>query len=192
MSMLRRSLAEQRRILSQDALVQAPQLRRRIDAKLRAQRRAAGVVHPQRLGLLAGPVQRQHQLATQLLVEGVSLDEVVEPRGRHDAARRELGLHQRRLRLQTPGAQDGTHEISQWLSCHVREGLAPPEIECGPEGVHRGVRVTSGQLPASPVAEPLEAVDVDRLLRDGQDISSGRRDHGGGAAIERVGCQRAS
>lgn len=65
------------RVLAQDRHLQVADRRARIDAKVRGQDFAQPPGGGQRLGLAPSSVQRQHQLAVQLLVVGRTGDQLL-------------------------------------------------------------------------------------------------------------------
>ncbi len=67
-----------RRVLAQDLLLEVSQLARGLDAELLVEGPANRPVLPQRVGLPAAPIQRQHQLSTEPLPPWMLVDECLE------------------------------------------------------------------------------------------------------------------
>ena len=61
----------QGRVLAEDRQLKLPELRARLNRQLLGKQRAPGAVGFQRLGLAAGPVQREHQLPAEPLAQGM-------------------------------------------------------------------------------------------------------------------------
>jgi hypothetical protein len=126
-------LHPERGVLAQDRVVQGAQLGRRLDADLVDQRPAGLAIGLQRLGLAAGPVEREHPLRVQALAQRVlhqqrvdlGDDPVVAPGGELGVDG-ELGGGQPQL-LEAPdlGARERlVRHVDQRLAAEQRERLA--------------------------------------------------------------------
>jgi hypothetical protein len=118
------------RVLAEDPLLQPLQLLARFDPELLHQLRPRPAIGGQRVGLAAGPVQRQHQLSVEGFAEGVRTgqgfefgDQLAVP------AHLELGLDPLLQRgqpevLQTLGGSCG----KRWLP-NIHQWSPPPQCE---------------------------------------------------------------
>ena len=68
----------QRFVLGEDGPLEAAQLLARLQPELLVEKAAAGLVDGQRVGLPAGAVEGEHELATEPLAQRVLLDELLE------------------------------------------------------------------------------------------------------------------
>ena len=64
--------------MAEDGSLQVPQRTAGVDAQVGSQRPAHPVIDRQRISLPAGPVQRQHQLAVQLLIQRIGGDHLLQ------------------------------------------------------------------------------------------------------------------
>ena len=114
----------------QDPLLQEPELGARIDAKLIGHDAPHVLVGGEGVGLPAAAVQAQHQLRVELLLQGMSRDQLAQ--FCHDLtvpSQMQIGVDPRDQRLQPLVVQGGDLTEPQQLGRHVGEGLAPPQRE---------------------------------------------------------------
>ncbi len=116
--------------MRQDRALELLQGAARLEAELVAQQRTSLAIRLERVGLTALTVEREHQLSTQALLEGVRRDEALELGHVSGAvADRELGVdavHRRRQPKLLEPADVGLREVELG---DVREGLAAPQRE---------------------------------------------------------------
>jgi len=83
----------QGRVLAEDRQLELLELRARLDRQLLGQQRPPGTVGFQRLGLAAGPVEREHQLPAEPLAQGMLGHQVLQLRAQGSVpAERQLRL----------------------------------------------------------------------------------------------------
>lgn len=126
---------------------------------------ARPLVRAQRIGLAAGPVQRQHEEMPPVLPERLRIHH---RREFHDrlSVMPEVELERREL-LHRGEAQLGEScalVLGETPSGEVGEGHAAPETQCLAEGASGGRDVTVVARPSRREHELLEATGVDRLL----------------------------
>ncbi len=122
--------AGERGILLEHPGLQLLERRRGLEPERLDQRGAPGAEHLERLGLPAGAVERDHQLAAQALVERMLRHELLELG--HElgaAAELELGLEALLRDRQAQLAQALDHGTRERLEREIGERLAPPQGE---------------------------------------------------------------
>ena len=156
----RGGLDVQRRVLAQDRVVQAPQLRPRLDADLLDERAPGVPIGLQRLGLAPAPVQREHPLRVQPLAQGVLgqqridlADDLLVAAGGEVGVDGQLG---RRLRA-APRA-GGSPARANGSSARSASG-SPRNSASASRAAPAGSPASAARLASA--SEPLEAADVD-------------------------------
>ena len=166
------------RILGEHPRLELLQARARIEAELFDQRRTSLAERPQRIGLAAGAVQRQHQQLPQPLPQRVALAQRLQlPRHIAMAAQRQIGLD--------PGLDRGQRQLVQPRPLTERElgvgeldqRLVATQRERGVQRPRRRRRIAGHELAASLGDETLEADDVEIVGRDRERVAGiGRHD----------------
>ena len=160
--------AIERGILAQDRLLQAPQLRSRLQPE-RLDERVAGVAeHVERLGLPPRPVEREHQQRAQALAQRVLVDERAQPADRLAVAPRvevvlERQLGRRKVKLLEAADLRGRERLLE----HAGERGSVPERERLARQIATGSVAVRGAYD-----EPLEAQRVDRRRVDLQLVAA--------------------
>ena len=152
------------RILPEDRLLELLKRRARLDPQLFDEGATRVPVDVERLGLTSRPVEREHQLGTQPLAEGMFESERFELRGQLGVlAERELGLDPVLERGQAQLLEPHDFGFGKRLERQIRQRPAPPERECGGEPLS-GIRcVAVGERGTPLVDQALEAHEVDAL-----------------------------
>jgi hypothetical protein len=161
-------------VLAEDRLLELPQRRARLDPELVDEHPPRGLVGLERLGLPAGAVEREHQLAAETLPERVLGDERLELA--HKLGARTLGEPSVDQVFERGGVQlvEATGFVGgERLEREVRERRAAPERE-------RPAQLLNPLFPGGGLAlgrQPLEAAEVDLLWREVEEIAAGLREH---------------
>ena len=159
----------ERRVLLEDRALELPQRLAGLDAELLDERPARALVDGERVGLAAGAVERQHQLAADALAQWLLGDEALELADELDVApERELRVGAVFERRQPQLLQPQRLELRQ-----IR-GRSAPEVERPPERLGRPGRVSDRQRRAAGLRQALELEDVDRSGVDREAVA-GRR-----------------
>jgi hypothetical protein len=141
--------AGQGRVLAQDRGLQVAQRLARVDAEVVGEGLAQPVVRGQRVGLPAGPVQREHELPVDLLVERLLPGQPLQVRYQLGVlAERELGVDQRPLGVQPHLVQPARLLVRQGDAGQVGQRAAAPQRERGAQVPDPLGRV--GRAPALP------------------------------------------
>jgi hypothetical protein len=160
------------RILPQDRLVQLTQATSGLDAQLLDQHGACSPEGLQRLGLAAGAVQAQHQLATQALPQRMLPHQPFQLAGELGVTTGgELGVETLLQRRQTRLLQAGDLGLRERLVGQVGKRCSTPHRERLGQQPRRGQRLGFTGLGD----EPLEAREVELGRIDPQDIARGAR-----------------
>ena len=151
----------ERGVVTQDRLVQAPEIRSGLYADVRYEPAPRTRVGLERLGLATVAVQREHQLAGEMLASRVGGDERLQlAHERRVPAGREVGLHPRLQRGQPLLLEPRDLALHERLERQLREWRPAPQAQrvaqhrCGVDGV------AVLQCAASIVDHVLEALDV--------------------------------
>ena len=175
----RRRLDIQRRILPQDRPLELLERRAQVDPELVDEGPARVLVGLQGLRLPARPVQRRHQIPPQAFAERVLGDECLELADQLIVApEREVGVDPKLDRCQPDLVEPGDGRLGEALVGEVSERPAPPERQRVAEPLRRvGCQAASEQAP-SLVHQPLEAVEIERIGLDADDVAGrSRRQH---------------
>ena len=150
-------------VLAQDRRLERAQVRRRLDAEPFDERAVRVAVGGERVGLAAGAVERQHQLAAQALPQRMCLDQRLElPGDLGVAADREIGLDALAEAADPQILQPRDLGLREALVGDVGERRPAPQLERRAER-RRGVpRHAARQLLAPAPQLRLEAVGVER------------------------------
>jgi hypothetical protein len=135
----------QRTVLGEDGGLQLPELMTRFEPELVAQDVATVLEDAQRVGLPAGPVQREHQQAPQPLAQRMRRDELLELDD-HTLVptERELEVEPLLDHGEPQLGQSGDGRGRELLVREVGEGIAPPQrIRLGQQR-DRAARITVG------------------------------------------------
>ena len=180
------------RVLGQDGLFQPLQADAGLDPELVDQDLAGRPVGGQGVGLAARAVQGQHQLAVEVLAQGVQPDQRLQLG--HQlvvAAEGQLGLD--------PGLGGGHLELLDadqlrpgevGRGGHVGQCRTPPQGERLAQQVGRARRVAGGQGLAALAVQALEAVQVEALGVDPEQVAGVAGDQGAGRAGAVAGLDR--
>ncbi len=175
----------QGRVVRQQLLLQRAQLRAGLGAQLVDQHVPDRLVGRQRGGLLAVPVQGQHQQAVQPLAKGLLAGQLAQL-GDHLArpAQVQVRVDACLQRLQPQLGQPGPLAGGERVRGHPGQRLAPPQRQ-------RRVQLRSRVRPAARPGGGLpgrharrEPGHVHRLRRGPEQVSLRQRDQGGGAVAE--------
>jgi hypothetical protein len=168
-----RALDVERGILSQDRIVQAPELGPRLHADLVDQGPAGVLVGLQRLGLAAAAVEREHPLRVQPLTQRVASQQ------RFDlgddlqmAARSEVRLDGEARRGLAQALETRDLARRERLVRQVRERLPAEQRQ---RFARRVPGIPGGAVTARLGDQPLEAADVDQLRIDAQLVAASMR-----------------
>jgi hypothetical protein len=159
------TLELERGIVAQDRLLEALELRGRLDPELLDQRVACSAIGLERVGLPAGPVQREHQLAPRPLAQWVLAHECLQL-GDERTVVSELELRLEQL-LASGGAklfEARNLGLRERLERELGERRPTPERQCLAEHSRPSFGRAFWRLPD----EPLEAVGVDVVPIDGE------------------------
>ena len=164
----------ERRVVVEDLPFQCPQLRPGLEPQLLHAVQAALAIGVQRVSAAPAPVQGEHQLSAQPLVQRVRLDKRLEVG--HDlvvAAEGQVGIDPLLDGHETQSFEPGDLVLREPLVDEVHERRAPPHLERLAQARQRLVRPPRGAR-ALPVGDrPLEADDVDGLGRHLQHVAAG-------------------
>ena len=168
----------ERRVVGEDLLVQALQLRAGLDADLLHETGPCGAVGLECLRLPPGPVEREHPLAVQALAQRVLGDERVELAGQLGVtAGRQVGID-RRLRCPQPQVLEPADlrrgerlvgQVGEWLAAPQRQCLTRPRLLHEAFRSHRvDLSVHELERVAAAVGHDANAVAVERAseMRD--------------------------
>ena len=153
---------QERRVLTQHRRMQRLQVRTRVETELLGEPLLGLVVGRERVRLSAGSVQRHHELAGELLVEGVCGHHMPQPR--HDVTvlsqrerRRRRGLLGPHPKLGEPGDR-GRGEVR---GAQVVENVPTPEGQGVAQQRGRPIGFTDSERLLTPMDETLEDVRVE-------------------------------
>ena len=158
----------ERGIMPENGPLQLLERRAGIDPELVDERLSRDPVVLERLGLAAGPVQREHELRQQALAQGVLRDECLELR--HELGvlpEREVGVDPSLDRQQVQVLQAHDRRLRERLEGEIRKGRPAPE----PERLAQQPGGCGGICRGSLLEEPLEAADVELLRVDPDDVA---------------------
>ena len=180
----------ERGILLEDALVELAQPASRFDPELLDEHPAGVRVDLERLGLAAGAVEGQHELAAGALSQRLGRDQPLQPPDHLlVVAEREVGLDPVLARGQMKLLEPGDLGLGERLVGQVAKRRAPPELERRVQLRAGGARIV-GRQRASPLAhERLESLGIEPLGIDPQLVARrARQEHaalaGGGTGLE--------
>jgi hypothetical protein len=169
-------------ILAQDGLLELAQLAAGLDAELVDERPARVLICGERVGLASGPVEREHELAAQAFAQRVLDDERLELAHHVAAAQLQIGLDPIRERFQAQLVQASDLCLGERREGEVGQRGAAPQRERRPEVVRRGGGGAGAQRRSAFVEVAPEAVEVDGVGLDLQEVP-------GRAGDEDVGLQ---
>ena len=146
-------------------MLQLLQRRRRLQAELVVEPPAEPVVRGERLGLAAGAVEGEHELAVRRLAQRVGGDDALELRDRVGvAAEREPGLDPL-LPAREPELLEVRGLDARERLVELGERRAPPQAQRLLEQRRRLLGVARGERGAAPLPQAAEADRVDALGR---------------------------
>ena len=126
-----------RRVLPEDGGLQVAKRPARMDAEVRVEDLPQPPEHRQRVALPPGPVQGEHQLAVDLLVQRVFMGEAVQLRDDlHVLARRQPGVDERSADARPELVQVPGLLVQPRQPGHVGQRSPPPEGDGGPQQGH--------------------------------------------------------
>ena len=159
-------------VVIEDRLLEAPELRPRLESELLVERPPGIGVHRECLGLPPGAVEGEHQLSTEALAQRVAPHE--RPQLPHQlgvAAERDVGVDSQLDRLDPLLVEPGDGLRGERLPVQVGEGTATPEGERLAQRARRFLRRVAFQMPPPRVAQRSEAAEVDLALGGSDDVS---------------------
>ena len=200
----------ERAILHQDRPLEQPQRGGRLDPELLDERLPSLPIDGQRVGLPARPVEREHQLLAEPLAEGMGSDELLQLADElRMSAQREVRVDPPFDRREPDLLEPLDRRPRERLVREVGQRSTAPEAERRSQELRGLLRVPSATRLRRSLRQPLEAVQVELVGSEAQDVSRRTRlDHrygkdaaqlgdlalhlrdgrdGGGAAIEVVG-----
>ena len=159
-------------ILVEDRLFEAAERCAGLEAEFADEESPSLLIDVESLCLSPAAVEREHQLAAQLLAQWVPGDERLEFCDRVGVpAERKLGFESFLERPQAKLFQPQGLRVCERRRVDVRQRSTAPERERLREALQRLGRVAGGERGASFVHEPLEAAEVDRLRVDPQEVA---------------------
>ena len=165
------------RILAQDRLLEVAQLRAGVDAEPVHERGPRLAVGLERLGLAIRAVQRQDELRTQALAQGLGGDERVELRHQRGvAAERELRIEASLQRDQPQLLETTGLAPRERLVGEIRERGSAPETERFSEDGGGAGAVPLAEQPLSLADEALEPLGVDLAFPEAEQVPGRARD----------------
>ena len=162
--------------MGEDRLFQAPQRLARLESQLLDERVSSVLVDVKRLRLTAAPVEGEHELPAQTLLQWVLGDERLElPDEVGVPAERQVGVEPVDQRVQAKLLEPTDLMLGERLVGELGERRAAPHRERFAQQQRRALRVTGG-LRSAPVRDPLlEPVDVELPRPDAECIASCQR-----------------
>ena len=173
------------RILAQDPLVQALQVRGRVDAKLLGKPVPQRRVRGERLGLAAAPVQGEDPLPGEPFAQRMGTDQAVQFGDKTGVpAAGQVGVDPALQRgepglLEAAGVGLGEGKIG-----HVRQGRAPPQAQRRAQDPRGGLRPAPGQVCLCAADQALEAGGVQFVAGDVEPVAGRLRHQQAGAGAE--------
>jgi hypothetical protein len=172
-----RSRRYQRAIVSQDALLQVPELRRRLQPELLDQQRAKLPVDLERVGVAAVAIEGQHLQRPHALLERLAARQRLELAEHLDvAAELEIALDARQLRGQTQLRQPRRLAGQCRPERDAFERLAPPHLQRLRKRGARAGRVAPAPGAVPGVRERLEAAQIQVGGLEAQYVAAGHGD----------------
>ncbi len=165
-------------VLAQDRPLEALELRARVDPELLGQRPAGVAVDAERVGLAARAVKRQHELPAQTLAQRVLTDQrlkLADERGVE--AEGEIGLDPLLERGEAQLLEARDFRLRERLVREVGERVPAPQIEGVVEQFGGGRRISGGGRPRSLAELMLEALRVEPVRLDPEQVAAGARQH---------------
>jgi hypothetical protein len=163
----------QNRVVAQDRRVEVAQLAAGREPQLRVERAVQIGVDLQRLGLAAGPVEREHEQRAQTLAERVPPHQ--RPQFQHEVGvppLLQIGLDPQLGRLEPQLIELADRLGHEGLVLEVGQRAAAPQPQRLPQGGGRAQRVSPIEPPAAIALEVAESEQIE-LLRPGQDRVAG-------------------
>ena len=160
----------ERGILPQNCPLELLERRARVDAEAVDERAPRVLIHVERLGLAAGPIESEHEVGSQPFAERVPGDEAFElPDELGMTAEGEIGLDASFLCGQAKLLEPGDLSLCEGLVGEVRERGAAPEAERLVKQVGCPLGLVRRQRAAAFLDESLEPLEVEltRLELDG-------------------------
>ena len=157
---------QETRVVEEDAFLHALQRWRGVQPELLGQQDAQSLVRPQRLGMAAGAIERQHQELARALAEGILADRGVEERqDLSGSSGIQLGGSERFDRVEVEVVETTDVRLRELLVREVGQGGPAPQRVGRPQEVHSPLPIARLDLFASLFDEGLELVRVDGLGR---------------------------
>ena len=172
----------ERRVLVEHGPLERPELGPRLDPEVLDRRLARRPVGGERVGLAAGPVEREHLLGPEPLAVRMVGGERIELRHeRRVAPELEVGVDPLLERGEPELLEAQPRRDPERLTVELRERRAAPQRECL---VEQGRPLTHVPRRARFVAQRGEAVEVERAVLDGEHITGRPRCQRGAARSE--------
>ncbi|HKH04261.1 MAG TPA: hypothetical protein VKA65_03790 [Acidimicrobiales bacterium] len=163
---------EQAGILAEDRHLQRLQLGPGVDAQLLGEGGPGLAERGEGVGLAAGPVQGQHQLAPQPLAQRLLLDQRRQLAGQLAVAPEgEVGLDAVLEGRPAQLLQPPSLELEEPVVAHVGEGLAPPQAQCPAQRVGGGRGLAPAERDAPLGGEVGEGEGVDVVGAEGEGVA---------------------
>ena len=164
----------ERVVLPEDRLLELAERRARLDPELLVEEGTRVAIRGQRIGLPAAPVQAEHQLSAQSLVERMHRDELLDLRQDvRMSLKRQLGVDQLLARGQLQSLEARSLEERKRLEREIGERRATPERKrLAQHCASSLVRFLGSRLRD----QPLEAGTVEPVGSHGNRVAVGRRD----------------
>ena len=158
--------------MRQHGLLEPAQALARLDPELADEGVPRVLVRLQRIRLAVAAVEREHQLAAKPLAVRVLADQRLQRRDHVGvAAEGELRLDELLARGDPLLLEPGDRRLGERLVGEVGQRCAAPEREAALERRGGGGRAAGGELPPALLEQRLEAVSVELLRGDGEDVA---------------------
>jgi SAM-dependent methyltransferase len=185
--------------MPQDGVLQVAQLRTRIESKLLRESPFRRRVRRQRVGLTAGPVERDDELGGEPFAKGVRSHESLQ--GRDDVAvpaQGELAVHQRFPGVGSELAQPRRSHLGEVRRAQVGEHVPTPEVQRVGKAGPRLVCLAQCECLLAALQPPFEDLGIDVCWIDDQRVRTVPSDQGAvcprvlqhAASLRDVGPQR--
>lgn len=166
----------ERRVLAEDRPLELLQRAARLQTELLAQQLSRAAVGGERIGLATRPVEGQHQLATQPLLQRVDCDEGFELGDQvGDVTDREVCLDPVLHRGEPELLQASDLVLRELEQAQVGQGGPAPERERLAQRRGGADRISGGERVATPLEQTLEHRDVELIRSCVEDVASGAR-----------------
>ena len=162
--------------MAKDGALEFGQLGARLDPQVLDQSPSGGPVCLQRLGLAAGAVEGEHEGAPQALPQRMLAHQGAELADQlGGTAEGEVGLEAALEGRQPLLFQAGGCRLGEGLEGQVGEGGPAPQRQPPAEGLRRRGRVSRRHGPAGPLDQGLEAVQVELVGIEPEQVAGGSR-----------------